>query len=77
MIKFHFLNVGHGDTTIIDLPDDSIMVVDFNRDNEFDEDTAKELAEAYKINFDGSWLILKSIMKITKTYFVTFRRIQI
>lgn len=52
MIKYHFMNVGHGDTTIIELPDSSLMVVDFNRDNDFDEDTAKELSEIYKINFE-------------------------
>jgi len=51
MIKFHFLNVGHGDTTIVDLPDDYLMVVDFNRSNELDEDTAKELSNVYEINF--------------------------
>ena len=51
MIKFHFLNVGHGDTTIIELPDNYLMVVDFNRSNEFDEDTAKELSDVYEINF--------------------------
>ena len=52
MIKFHYLNVGRGDTTIIDLPNQLIMVVDFNRDNDFDEDTARELAEIYNIDFD-------------------------
>jgi len=51
MIKFHFLNVGHGDTTIVELPDDYLMMVDFNRSNEFDEDTAKELSDIYGIDF--------------------------
>lgn len=51
MIKFHFLNVGHGDTTIIELLDNNLMVVDFNRSKEFDEETAKELSEVYNLNF--------------------------
>lgn len=52
MIKFHFLNVGHGDTTVIELPDGELTVVDLNRGNEFDEDTAKELSEVYDIDFN-------------------------
>ena len=27
-LKIHFLNVGNGDCTIIELPDDSLMMVD-------------------------------------------------
>ena len=51
MIKYHFLNVGHGDTTVIELPNVKLMLVDFNRSNEFDEETAKELAEIYELDF--------------------------
>lgn len=31
-IKIYFLNVGHGDTTFIELPDKKIMMVDFHHD---------------------------------------------
>jgi len=51
MIKFHFMNVGHGDTTIIEYPDNRIGVVDFNRTMDLDEDSAKEIAEEIGINF--------------------------
>jgi len=50
-VKFHFLNVGHGDTTIVEFPDNRLMVVDFNRSNEFDEETARELAQVYELDF--------------------------
>lgn len=52
MIKFHFMNVGHGDTTIIEFPDDKIGVVDFNQTMDLDEDTAKEISEAYGLDFN-------------------------
>ncbi|HHT9124494.1 MAG TPA: nucleotide-binding domain-containing protein [Candidatus Brocadiia bacterium] len=68
MIKFHFLNVGHGDTTIIELPDDELMLVDFNRDIEFDDETAKELAEIYKIDFNKLEKSKKYYSEISKYY---------
>jgi beta-lactamase superfamily II metal-dependent hydrolase len=51
MLKIHFLNVGNGDTTIIELPDDKLMLIDINRSNEFDEDSAKEIAESLGMDF--------------------------
>lgn len=52
-IKFHFLNVGHGDTTIIQGSDSTVTVVDMNRSNEFDEESAKEIAAEYKQDFEA------------------------
>lgn len=44
MIKTHHLNVGHGDTIIIEFLDTKrLMVVDINRSSEFDDDTKNEL----------------------------------
>jgi len=69
MIKFHFLNVGHGDTTIVELPDDYLMVVDFNRSNELDEDTAKELSDIYGIDFVGLKKKKNSYYKYISKYY--------
>ncbi len=46
------MNVGHGDTTIIEYPDDRIGVVDFNRTMELDENSANEIAEELGIDFN-------------------------
>jgi competence protein ComEC len=44
MIKTHHLNVGHGDTIIIELLDSKrLMVIDINRSSEFDNDTEQEM----------------------------------
>lgn len=44
MIKTHHLNVGHGDTLIIEFLDTKrLMVIDINRSSEFDDDTKQEL----------------------------------
>jgi competence protein ComEC len=44
MIKTHHLNVGHGDTIIIEFLDTKrLMVIDINRSSEFDNDTEQEL----------------------------------
>ena len=44
MIKVHHLNVGHGDTIVIELLDTKrLMVIDINRSSEFDDDTKEEL----------------------------------
>ena len=44
MIRTHHLNVGHGDTIIIEFLDTKrLMVIDINRSSEFDDDTKNEL----------------------------------
>jgi len=44
MIKTHHLNVGHGDTIIIEFLDTKrLMVIDINRSSEFDTDTEQEM----------------------------------
>lgn len=53
MIKIHHLNVGHGDTIVIELQDsDRLMVIDVNRSSEFDDDTKKELIKEAKSMVD-------------------------
>jgi beta-lactamase superfamily II metal-dependent hydrolase len=44
VLKFHYLNVGHGDSIIIEFGETGrTMMVDINRSSEFDEDTKNEL----------------------------------
>lgn len=44
-LRIHFLNVGHGDCTIIEFPSGRRAMVDINNSRVLDEDTAVELAE--------------------------------
>lgn len=46
MLRVHFLNVGHGDCTIIEHPSGRLTMIDINNSQEFDAQTfAEELAE--------------------------------
>lgn len=49
MVKIHFLNVGHGDCTIIEHESGHITMLDINNGDALDEDTRKELAAVYGI----------------------------
>lgn len=44
-VKIHFLNVGHGDCTIIEHDTGNISVIDVCNGDELDEETAAEIAE--------------------------------
>jgi beta-lactamase superfamily II metal-dependent hydrolase len=54
MLTIHFLNVGHGDSTIIEFPSGRVAMIDINNSKVLDDETASELAEAhnYKISYD-------------------------
>src|SRR5262249_1637194 len=43
MLKIHFLNVGHGDCTIIEHPSGRLTMIDINNSQEYDSDTFEEL----------------------------------
>jgi beta-lactamase superfamily II metal-dependent hydrolase len=43
MLKIWFLNVGHGDCTIIEHPSGRITMIDINNSQSYDEDSQKEL----------------------------------
>lgn len=46
MLRVHFLNVGHGDCTIIEHPSGRLTMIDINNSQEFDSETfAEELVE--------------------------------
>lgn len=60
MVKIHFLNVGHGDCTIIEHASGNITMVDINNANQLDDDSRKELAETYGItglNYESGLLV--------------------
>jgi len=46
-LKIHFLNVGHGDCTVIEHQDDRLTVIDINNGTELDLESSEELAKAY------------------------------
>jgi beta-lactamase superfamily II metal-dependent hydrolase len=52
MLKVHFLNVGHGDCTVIEHPSGRITVIDINNGSELDPSTEQELLSRYHV--DGS-----------------------
>lgn len=47
VLKVHFLNVGHGDCTIIEHPSGKVTVIDINNGADLDFTTARELAEEF------------------------------
>lgn len=49
MIRLHFLNVGHGDCTLVEFPSGRLMMVDINNSKSLDKDSEKELLEFYGI----------------------------
>lgn len=61
MLNIHFLNVGHGDCAIIELPERTMMI-DINNGQAIDESTKNELMESYSIT--PSDLIFKSFNEV-------------
>ncbi|MGG0587756.1 hypothetical protein ABE049_26165 [Priestia megaterium] len=68
MLRIHFLNVGHGDCTIIEFPSGHTTVIDINNSKVIDEETKNELASssvAYNIfenlGYRGIELLEKSV----------------
>lgn len=56
MIITHHLNVGHGDTIIIEFKDTNrLMVIDINRSAEFDDDTQNELINEALSSVDDNY----------------------
>lgn len=45
MLKVHFLNVGHGDCTIIEPPSGRLTMIDINNSQDFDDATREDLLE--------------------------------
>jgi competence protein ComEC len=49
MVKIHFLNVGHGDCSIIEHASGRLTMIDINNACSLDEDSRREIAAAYGI----------------------------
>ena len=43
MLRLHFLNVGHGDCTVIEHPSGHLTMIDINNSQDYDEDTLSQL----------------------------------
>ena len=52
-LRIHFLNVGHGDCTVVEFPSGRLTVVDINNSHRFDSDSEKELQDTIRQNFGG------------------------
>jgi beta-lactamase superfamily II metal-dependent hydrolase len=59
MLKIHFLNVGHGDCTLIQFPSGHLTVVDINRSSEMDKDSFGELLNE---SFDSQAALTNKIL---------------
>lgn len=46
-VNIHFLNVGHGDCTIIEHESGNLTMIDINNGEELDDETASEIAESF------------------------------
>lgn len=49
-IKLHFLNVGHGDCTIVEFPSGRLMMVDINNSKALDEESENELINHFRLD---------------------------
>lgn len=56
MLKVHFLNVGHGDCTVIEHPSGRITIIDINNGRELDPTTESELLSRYRVDSRQSTL---------------------
>lgn len=66
MLKIHFLNVGHGDCTLLEFPSGRTTLIDINNSKVVDEETEKELAsnsnkynQYQSMGYDGVELLKK------------------
>ncbi|MEQ8417122.1 MAG: hypothetical protein RIB71_21750 [Imperialibacter sp.] len=68
MIVTHHLNVGHGDTIIVEFKDSNrLMVIDINRSAEFDDDTRNELISEALNAVDDPFKMFYSLGLYNKT----------
>jgi len=76
-VDFHFLNVGHGDCTIIHFPsrtcgdralEERIMMVDIYHDDEADDHGSEDVIEYYKDHFRNSDGTYKPIFRFVCTH---------
>lgn len=73
MLKIHFLNVGHGDCTLLEFPSGRTTLIDINNSKVVDEETEKELASysnmynQYQLmGYHGVELLKKSVVNFVE-----------
>jgi beta-lactamase superfamily II metal-dependent hydrolase len=52
-LDIHFLNVGHGDCTFIDLPSGNLMMIDINNTRSLPEEDRTALASHHNVSIEG------------------------
>lgn len=65
MLKIHFLNVGHGDCTVIQHQDNRLTVIDINNGSELDLESSEELAKSYGLSISRT---LENILRDRRSY---------
>jgi competence protein ComEC len=65
-MKIHFLNVGHGDCTIIEHDSGRITMVDINNGDDIDETSAKEIATETASRYDDMYLAVAEAVGIQR-----------
>jgi len=53
MLRVHFLNVGHGDCTIISHPSGRLTMIDINNSQDYDDETFQELLKEKRQKADA------------------------
>ena len=56
-VQIHFLNVGHGDCTIIEHGSGNLTMIDINNGEGIDFDSLTELANAHRVKIDLGYLL--------------------
>lgn len=65
-MKIHFLNVGHGDCTIIEHDSGRITMIDINNGDDIDETSAKEIASETASRYDDMYLAVAEAVGIQR-----------
>ncbi len=71
MVKVHFLNVGHGDCTIIEHASGRVTMVDINNGDDIDTETAKEIAKVTPSRLDDWRLPLAKVLNESRKEYGT------
>src|SRR5215467_5315100 len=61
MLRIHFLNVGHGDCTVLGHPSGRLTMIDINNSQDYDPDSFKELEEEERQKTGGGGLGLGAL----------------
>lgn len=60
-VHLHFLNVGHGDCTIVEFPSGRLMMVDINNSKILDKESEKELADYFQLDPTSLSFLLRKL----------------